>query len=981
MFKRMALLSAAASGFLVFAPPTLAQQPPVDDESSDLELITLPPDQVPEVDDSVRLDAIMVTGSRIKKTAAEEANPVMSLSAKDLAAAGVNSIGDILQRLSVSSSSLNTKFNSAGNFGFPADGGGVGSGSTTISLRNLGAKRVLVLVDGLRWVNESSASGVSAAVDLNTIPFSAVERVELLTDGASALYGSDAIAGVVNIITRTSQEDLGLSLYLGDHATGDGATSTISLNYGGSGKNYRYFADVSLYDQDAISSRDFAGGRVPRPGTGLAFGSSATPFTRSVFFNDDEANGLCPSADTTGDGVADRPLCDITANGVAPPPDFVQDFPDGFHPFTNDDRYNFAPENLLLTPSERQSVFLQGQYDFGTDLTAYVRLMGQNRKSQNRAAPEPIFLGPAAGTGGLGDSTGVDVSNPFNPFGISLDPNDNLLLIGRRPVEGGPRIFSQDVDTFYLATGLTGDFYGLGRPLFWDVNLVTASNDARQTVRGTYNIANIGRALGPVDECTGDCVPLNIFGGPGTITPEMLGYIGFIEVDKSKQELNLVSANVSGGLWDLDIGSIDFAAGLEWRDYTGSYRPDEVVVRGESNGVPSLPTRGSYDVLEAYAEFSVPLLRDLRGVRALDLSIASRWSDYSTFGSTVNNKLGLRWEVFDGLIARSTYAEGFRAPSVGELFGSPARFDAQLSDPCSQPEDPQIAQNCADQGVPPTFEQANPQISVRTGGNPDLDAETARSLTAGVVYSPDWAVDTAWARRVDFEITYYDISVEDAIQAVDAQTQLDRCAQTNDAVFCNGISRNDSGAIDGFDNTLLNLGKIDTSGLDMAIDWLAPGSRFGQFGANLSATRIEQFRSISTATGLAEPRRVGVEVADSGIPRWRSTLRLNWAQGDLSASWAVRYLSSLTEQCGDVAAFPSCGNPDNGTNKLDATFYHDVRAQWQVPGDLDLNLTVGINNVLDEDPPVCVSCSLNGYDASLYDLPGQFGYLQLNLRY
>ncbi len=966
-----AMSTAWAGGLLLIASPiALAQSIDVDDNSADLELITLPESATPTVDDGVRLDAITVTGSRIKKTSGEAANPVLSLSAEELAATGVTSIGDVLQRLSVSGSSLNTKFNSAGNFGFPADGGGVGSGSTTVSLRNLGAKRVLVLVDGLRWVNESSASGVSAAVDLNTIPFSVVERVEILTDGASALYGSDAIAGVVNIITKSSDSGLNLNAYLGDHSTGDGMTTTLNASYGGQGRNYRYIADVSYYDQNGISSADYSQARVPKPGTGVAFGSSATPFTRSVFFNDDEANGLCPDN-----------LCDITANGVAAGPDFVQDFPDGFHPFTTADRYNFAPENLLLTPSERLGLFAQGQFDINNNITAYARVLSQSRDSQNRAAPEPIFLGPEAGTGGMADSVSVSADNPFNPFGIDLDASDNLLLVGRRPIEGGPRIFSQDVDTLYFATGLSGDFYGFERPVFWDANLVSASNKATQTVRGTYNIANIARAVGPVGDCTGDCVPLNLFGGPGTITPDMLSYIQFVEVDHSKQELNLASANITGGLMDMSAGTLSYAAGLEYRDVSGSYTPDPVVVRGESNGVPSLPTSGSYSVSEAYVELEIPLVSDLPGVRQLDVSLASRFSDYSTFGTTVNSKIGVRWDVVDGLLARATWAEGFRAPSIGELFGSPARFDAQLEDPCSQPTDPDIQANCDELGVPPTYSQVNPQISVRTGGNSALEPETAESLTAGLVYSPNWAVDQSWARRMDFEITWYDIEVDDAIQAGDAQTQLDRCVETLDPAFCDGITRANSGGINGFDNTLLNLGQVKTQGLDLVVDWLAPMSAFGQFSINWSATRVESFRAVSKATGLAEPRRVGVEVADSGIPRWRSSLRLNWEYDTLSAGWAVRYISKLTEQCGDAATFPSCGNPDAGTNTLDQTFYHDVRASWQVPGDYDLTLTAGINNLLDEDPPVCVSCSLNGYDASVYDLPGQFAYLQIGLRY
>jgi len=187
-----------------------------------------------EQDDVQTLQAIEVTGSRIRKAEIEGQVPVQVITAADIEATGLGSIGDVIQRMSVSGSSLNTKFNSAGNFGFPPDGGGVGSGSTTISLRNLGAKRTLILVDGVRWVAESSASGVSAAVDLNTIPASAVDRIEILTDGASSLYGSDAIAGVINIITRKSADGGAARVYFGDHSTGDGSTRQANVSFGAS---------------------------------------------------------------------------------------------------------------------------------------------------------------------------------------------------------------------------------------------------------------------------------------------------------------------------------------------------------------------------------------------------------------------------------------------------------------------------------------------------------------------------------------------------------------------------------------------------------------------------------------------------------------------------------------------------------------------------------------------------------------------------
>src|SRR3954463_14253877 len=201
-------------------------------------------------EDIQKLQAIEVTGSRIKQADIASQIPVVTITAADIAQTGLTSIGDVLQRLSVSGSSLNTKFNSAGNFGFAADGSGVGSGSTTISLRNLNAKRTLILVDGLRWINESSASGVSAAVDLNPIPAGVVDRIEILTDGASSLYGSDAIAGVVNIITKKTQDGAGINLYYGDYDIGDGKTNSGDLSFGGKGDRFSFFVDVSHYKQN-----------------------------------------------------------------------------------------------------------------------------------------------------------------------------------------------------------------------------------------------------------------------------------------------------------------------------------------------------------------------------------------------------------------------------------------------------------------------------------------------------------------------------------------------------------------------------------------------------------------------------------------------------------------------------------------------------------------------------------------------------------
>ncbi len=919
-------------------------------------------------DDAQALEAITVTGSRIKKAEIEGQVPVQVLTAKDIEASGLGTIGDIIQRLSVSGSSLNTKFNSAGNFGFPPDGGGVGSGSTTISLRNLGAKRTLILVDGLRWVSESSASGVSAAVDLNTLPASAVDRIEILTDGASSLYGSDAIAGVVNIITKKKQDGGAARLYYGDYSKGDGQTRQGNVSLGGSGERFDFFADVSYYKQDSISSSVWEQSRFPVPGTGVDNGSSATPGGRFVFAAPSDFGGLCPDN-----------FCNIAGDGATGIPTI-----NDFHPWVgsgpNSDRFNFAPFNLLLTPSERRSIFVSGTYKLTDSISWNLKGTYTQRESVNQAAPEPIFLGSEAGTYGLGDFVAIDVTNPYNPFGITIGPEGTL--VARRPLEGGPRIFSQDVDTRYFSTGLTGDFDAAGRNFFWDVNYVSADNKATQTVTGTYNIAHIQRALGPVANCTAPCVPLNLFGGPGTITQEMLDYILFTEHDRSKQQLTSWTANLSGDLFELPAGGLGFAAGYEHREQSGWYRPDAIVVAGESNGVPSGPTDGSYDVDEVYLEFNVPVLADMAFAKRLDFSVASRYSDYSNFGSTTNNKFGARWQIGEDLTLRSTWAEGFRAPSIGELYGTFSRFDATIQDPCNFATG-QTATNCAALGVPDpgNFEQANTQISVVTGGNPDLAPETSESFTIGAVYSPSWGENTSWSQKVDFELTYYRIKIEDAIQASDAQTQLDRCVATLDPVFCDGIGRSSGGNINAFDNTLYNLGRVNTRGFDFGFNWIGNETGIGTFGASLQATYVKKYEAIATDSGLAEPRGVGVEVADSGIPKWKATARLNWSIGDWSASWSARYLSELTESCGGAEGYDICGNIAANTNHLGATTFHDVRASWKLPTDLDFTVSGGINNVTGKEAPICLSCSLNGYDASNYDLPGRYSYVEASIRF
>ena len=381
------------------------------------------------------LQEVVVTGSRIIQTSANSQQPLSIIDRTAIERTGLASIGDLLQQVTASGKALNAKFNSSGNFGYPADGGGIGAGSAQVDLRNLGSKRVLVLVDGIRWVNESSASGVSGAADLNTIPMSIIERVEVLEDGASAIYGSDAIAGVINIITRKEVDGVELNAYRGEYEMG-GPTTDASITVGGSGERFSGLFVASYYEQEEIGSGEWDQSSFPQPLAGLAAGSSGIPQGRYLFCDPSRptgSSGSCSSADT---------FYNLALNNGTTTPVWNPANPtcgtSTYHGFTGADRFNYAPFNLLLTPSKRKAMFARMRFELSDSVSLYAKGLFNNRSSANQAAPEPIFVGPAAGTGGLADTISISALNPFNPFGIDLDAASNFGFVTRRPIEVGP---------------------------------------------------------------------------------------------------------------------------------------------------------------------------------------------------------------------------------------------------------------------------------------------------------------------------------------------------------------------------------------------------------------------------------------------------------------------------------------------------------------------------------------------------------------
>ncbi|MFZ5657188.1 MAG: TonB-dependent receptor plug domain-containing protein [Pseudomonadota bacterium] len=936
--------------------------------------------------DANQLDSVTVTGTRIKQTQAVTAQPVFVLDRQKLEQTGVQTVGEILQQLTASGKALNAKFNSSGNFGYPPDGGGIGAGSAQVDLRNLGSQRVLVLVDGIRWVNESSASGVSGSADLNTIPLAIVERVEVLEDGASAIYGSDAIAGVVNIITRKKFDGAELHTYYGEFEEG-GDTKEASLTLGGSGERWSAVFAASYYEQDAISSGVWEQSAWPQPDAGLAAGSSGVPQGRFTFCDPRRPAGTYGYCDPAGEFWYDVTLNNGTTTPVWNP---ANPSAGTYNDFDGSDRFNFAPYNLLLTPSKRKALFTSLGYDLTDNTRLHIKALYNNRQSANQAAPEPIFVGPFAGTGGIADTVVIHENNPYNPFGIRLDPASNLGWVTRRPVEVGPRIFEQDVDTSYFNVGLDGIF-GSTRTFTWDVNLVHSENKAEQRFYNGYNVARIRLALGDPAVCAlvPGCVPLDLFGGQGRpMTQQMIDFIRTTQIDSSKQTLDLVSANISGDLFDIGERAAGFAAGLERRRYRGDFNPDPLRQTGESQDSFAAPVSAEYDVSEAYVEANFPVLA------TLDLSAALRYSDYSTFGGATTGKVGFRWQPIEDLVLRGTWSEGFRAPNLGELYGL-TQFGATLVDPCGPTgtvvvdaadglNTTPLETACRAQGVPNGFEQANTQITTFTGGNPNLKPEESESYTLGLVYSPGWAEKQAWSSRLDFELTYYHHEIEGAVQARDLQALLNACLAAGgaDARLCSPFTRGPSGNLNPPNNFLDNLGLIATDGVDFKVNWTSADWSFGRLNASLQTTFVNDYRAVD-ADGNVSQRAVGVEVADSAIPEWQTNLQLGWSKGNFDANWSTRYISAVTEDCNNavISNVPGCRNPEL-EHRMGGTTYHDVQFGWRQAFNLEgLRLSVGLNNVFGKEPPICYTCSLNGYDAGTYDLPFRFWYVSADYRF
>ena len=926
-------------------------------------------------------DIIFVTGSRIPANPLYQRAPVVEVDELEIKRSGLTNLGATLQQIPSMGTAINSRFNVPGNSGFPQDGNGIGAGAVQLSLRNVGAKRTLVLVDGKRWIAGASASGVASAVDLNTLPANVIQRVEVLQDGASAIYGSDAIGGVVNIITNQDFEGMRIGVQQGRFVSeGDGEGTEVSGLWGGGNEETHFIVSAAYYEEGQVRTTDRAQSAFPNPFATTcdvpgSFCSSFTPQGRFI---------LGPNFDfasiTLNDGVLNDGLANIPVFNAADPGNG-----DDFHVFTNADRFNYNGFgfNYLQTPNERINLFAGLTHALTDNIDLSFKTSYTNRKSSTRAAPEPLCLGAGCGNR-IAEDMLIHRDNPYNPFGVDLSvANGNLEFFGRRPLESGPRIFEQDVDSYFGSVGLDGSFSSGSRDFNGDVTAAYGENRGFQQKFNSHNIARLAVALGDPAVCAQvpGCVPFNFFGGQGpsgtgSFTQEMIDFVTYTQRDFSDQSLVNFNANITGDLFELPNEAIvGFAAGVEYRDHEGSFQPDPIPARGESAGINSAPTAGGFDVTEAYAELNFPLVIGKPGVEFLELNVAGRYSDYSTFGGENTYKVGVLYRPSSDLSLRGSVSSGIRAPGIGELFGGAAREDFTFLDPCADvlgvigsanggrdtPQSPTIISNCAALGVPVTLAQRNPQLSAVSAGNEQLIPETSDGYSLGVVYSPTGQGPGGWSVSLD----WYDLQIDNAIQGRNPGEVLQACADTLDPFYCDRIERAASGQVNLIDNQLQNIGTIEASGADLAFGWTGGGA----WGVALSATYLDNYTELtSNPDGSVDVfDRTGTltdETFQRGFAEWRAMGRVDWRRDRWSTGVTLRWTDDMLL--------------DSGSN-LDSILYTDLLVRYDLPfGNDSTSISFGVNNLLDEDPSLCDACGVVGM-SPFHDLPGVMGYVRLEI--
>ena len=995
---------ALAAAALLLGPPVFGQSPLVAANGP------AAPDEGTEAPSTV-----VITGSRIASPNMSSTSPIQVVGEQEIKQQGTTDIVDLMNNLPQVFQNTAADFSNTPN---PLVGPG---GVTTADLRGIGPQRTLVLIDGRRLgVGDANTGNPNPAPDLDQIPPQLVQRIDVVTGGASATYGSDAIAGVINFIMKRDFEGVQFDAQYGEnnHHNGntlmpgllaaqdfpdpksdvwDGKNKTFSVivgtNLGDHKGNVTAYANYRSADPVSQGSRDFSACKL-----------NVTPDKDNVFTP--ACNGsptsnqfLVTAIGTPGYSVVGNQFLPYPQAGSNPPPLF-----------------NSSPYQYLSRADTRYSAGAFANYEVNDFVRPYADVMFMNDRSTTAIAPSGLFefSNPLTPTGGVL----VNCNNPFlsaqqqatvgcSPADIAAGNNVDLS-IGRRNVEGGPRVARYEHMNYRLVLGNKGS---IGSAWTYDVYGSYYYTTLQQSNDGYVSWAAASKALqvvdvngtptckSVVDQTDRNCVPWNIF-SQGGVTQDALNYISSFGAEYGTVEEKIVSGNISGSLgaygikspWASDGVGVSF--GLEHRTDTENFRPDEALLSGDLSGTGGalVGINASDHVQDTYGELRVPIAQDLPGVNDSVFEGGFRHSNYSISGGVNTWKLGLQYAPVPDIRLRASFQRAIRAPNLVELFlpNSVTNSGTLTSDPCSGPNPVASFAQCALTGV--TAAQYGHisqcpagQCSTETGGNRNLKPEIGDTISVGFTVHPAYLPD--FVASVD----YYHIELKDEINTVPNNTAFNSCLNTGAPADCALIVRNSLGGLTAATvagggyviGTGLNIAQQTTAGIDTQLSYRYRLGAWGAVTANLSGSWIEES---TTQTRSADPTFdcVGLYGATCVItPRWRHTMRVGWETPWnvlLSANW--RYFASV--QLDSNSAQPTLTQTplDNSFDaKLPSVSYLDLSAIWTIRHGLEVR--AGVNNVLDKDPPL-VSSLITGTGAPntypTYDLLGRVLYVGATLK-
>lgn len=943
--------------------------------------------QAQTTDAPTTLDRIEVTGSRIRQVDLETAQPVLQITRQDLETQGYSSVADILENITSAGSPAISRASPLSS--------GENVGGTYIDLRNLGPQRTLVLVNGRRL--GITTSGLQ---DISGIPTSMVERIEILKDGASTIYGSDAVAGVINIITRRNFDGAEVGAYYGQWGEGDGAVERYDIVVGSKGERTsltfgaEYAKEDPVFAPDRWFSRDtFPTGPKSDPIPGGASGTRKEgQFTfggRNYTLRRD-----VPNLDPTQ--FSSYRLVDANLD---------QTFP--------------SQQSTVYSGIERKSAFLNSIVDITDNITLETDVLYSDRDSFARNAGYP-FRSADFDNSSVAGGAGLAADSFFNPVGVAVN-------YARRGWEQ-PREVRNSLTTFRITNVIKGSFeFGDNRVFDWDVGHLYNQNKGVQISTGNLNTLNVARATGAsfrnsdgVIQCgtPGDAITLGT--GPGACTPwnplipfgygaensladpNVLAYLYKPGQALSETETRAYFANLSGSIFELPAGDLGFAVGVEHRQERGSFSPDALAQTGDSTDLAAGPTGGSYSLDEVYAELQIPLLSDVAFAQELSLNLASRYSDYDTFGDTTNNKAGFTWKPFEALLVRGTWSQGFRAPTINDLFGGESQSFETYADPCDTRFGIAAGSARCLADVPANFRQransatgfsetpaAQSDRAFTSGSNPGLTPEESVSKTLGLVYSP------SQVEGLNVALDWWNIRIDNTIVGDAPTTVLDDCYARGIESRCSDptgsrFTRDANGVITSFFYAGINAGFIETEGYDLDVNY-ALSTDYGNFRASWLNTYVSKNEIKTDSDAATPPSQSNGFSGGGGINfRLRSNLSLGWELGDFGMTWTTRYYSGVKENCLDGDSLPELCSLPNYTapdlagnispqNEIGSNTFHDVQVRWTAPW--NATVSIGANNVFEHysapmySNPASGSAYYGGYDI------GRFMYMQYNQRF